>query len=277
MDGFLLINKEKGETSFGVIIRVRKKFDERRVGHAGILDKLASGLMLVALGQGTKLLEYLIGMDKVYEVEVKFGEISETFDGEGPIKVFEGAEAIGRKEVERVIGERFLGEINQVPPRYSALKVGGKRMSDLVRRGETVTPTARRIKIYSFKILSFKYPLAKFEVSCSSGTYIRSLINDLGAALKCGAYVKELKRLKIGEFLLEDASEKRVISLEEMARKFPISVVTLEEAKALLQGKKLKNKKIEQKETVMAFCGEKFVGVLESVSGGVKIKKGVKT
>ncbi|MEK7672967.1 MAG: tRNA pseudouridine(55) synthase TruB [Patescibacteria group bacterium] len=201
MKGFLLIDKGEGLSSFDVIKKIRKAVNLRGIGHAGTLDPLASGLMIVAVGEATKLLEYFIGFDKEYVVKARFGAVSATFDREGPIVEVEGGvEVFTKRQIEKVIKSEFSGEISQVPPKYSAIKIAGKKAVDLVRKGFDVELKARKVKIDEFKIMDFAWPEVTFRIKCESGTYIRSLVHDLGQRLGCGAYVLELRRTKIGKF-----------------------------------------------------------------------------
>lgn len=207
MEGFLLIDKPKGITSFDVVAKVRKLTGEKRVGHSGTLDPLATGLLIVAVSRGaTRHLQKFVGLDKEYEVTAKFGYISDTYDADSKnITSVKPNFKIGREGVENTIKANFLGKIKQIPPAYSAIKIGGKKAYELARKGEAVSLGARSVAIEEFKVLKFKWPLIAFRIHCSSGTYVRSLIHDLGQKLGCGAYVVELRRTKIGDFKIENA------------------------------------------------------------------------
>ncbi len=213
MRGFLLIDKGIGITSFDVVYKVRKWAQEKTglrlsVGHAGTLDPLATGLLIVAVGEATKLLEYFIGFDKEYEVRAKFGAISDTYDREGKIEVLNEKKMqkyvkFTRKSLEKLISTKFVGAIEQVPPKYSALKINGQRAMDLARKGEDFEMKARKVMIYDLKVGKFAWPEVVMSVKCGSGTYIRSLVHDIGQAVGCGAYVKELRRLSINKYNLD--------------------------------------------------------------------------
>ncbi len=206
MKGFLLIDKEKGMTSFDVIREVRRFFGEKRVGHAGTLDPLATGLLLVAVGREyTRKLDQFLKSDKEYEVEAKFGYISDSYDADGRVREADSSVTVSREAIERAIESSFLGRIQQVPPKYSALKIKGKRACDIVRQGGDVKLKPREIRIDEFRVLSFEWPKVKFCVKCGSGTYIRSLVHDLGQKLDCGAYVTALRRTKVGDYSVDDA------------------------------------------------------------------------
>lgn len=203
MQGFLLIDKGEGLTSFDVISRIRKWTGERRVGHAGTLDPLATGLLVVAVGKATKLLKNFVGLDKEYEVKARFGAVSDTYDREG--KITEGERQMASPFLlENLINKKFLGEIDQIPPKYSALKINGKKAADLARKGVEFEMKSRKVKIYSFDVTDFAWPEVGFRVHCGSGTYIRSLIHDIGQQLGCGAYVTQLRRWKVGDFRVDN-------------------------------------------------------------------------
>lgn len=281
MNGFLLIDKEKGMTSFDVVRQVRGMSGEQKVGHAGTLDPLATGLLVIALGEGTKLLEFFIGCDKEYEVAGKFGWISDTYDAEGRI-VRSGSEndSFSKEDVEAAVEADFLGEIEQVPPVYSALKVGGKKAYELARKGKKVELAPRRVRVDAFEVIDFDWPMVRFRVKCGSGTYIRSLIHDLGQKLGCGGYVEELRRIFVADFSLEDSVkledlyknfEQRLVSLEEVVKGFKKLDLSDEDYEGLEDGKILEGKKVEG-EWAMGFYKGKLVGVVENSSDGKGIK-----
>lgn len=210
MEEFLLIDKPKGITSFDVVRQVKRMTGEKKVGHGGTLDPLATGLLIVALGKATKKLGALLGSDKEYEVWGHFGAMTETYDAAADIQivdeaVFAGEKKISAATIESIIKEKFLGEIEQMPPAHSALKVNGKRAYELARKGIKVELKPRQLTIFKFEILEYDWPKVLFKVHCSSGTYIRSLIHDLGQNLGCGAYVQELRRTKVGGYDVKDA------------------------------------------------------------------------
>ncbi|MFH1218571.1 MAG: tRNA pseudouridine(55) synthase TruB [Candidatus Peregrinibacteria bacterium] len=208
MKGFYLIDKKKGVTSFDVVREIRRKTGEKRVGHAGTLDPLATGLLIVAVGrENTRELGKFLKSDKEYVVSAKFGSVSDTYDSEGKVEECDVLKKCSRKEVEELIEREFLGEIDQVPPKYSALKVGGRKACDVMRKGGDVELTSRKVKVYKFDVIEFKWPVVTFKVACGSGTYIRSLVHDLGQKLGCGAYVAELRRTKVGDYSVEDAGK----------------------------------------------------------------------
>jgi tRNA pseudouridine55 synthase len=205
--GFILINKPAGITSHDVVDKLREITKIKKIGHAGTLDPFATGLLILGIGREfTKKLSIFQKKDKEYIATLRLGAESDTFDREGKIVEKKVEKIPERKKVEEVL-KNFLGEIEQIPPVFSAKKIRGKKLYELARKGIKVTPKPHKVKIYEISILEYRFPHLKIKVKCSSGTYIRSLANDIGKKLGCGAYVEELIRTKIGEFLIENAVE----------------------------------------------------------------------
>jgi tRNA pseudouridine55 synthase len=203
--GFILINKPSGITSHDVVDKLREITGIRKIGHAGTLDPFARGLLILGIGREfTKKLSIFQKKDKEYIATLRLGAESDTFDRDGKIVERKVERIPERKEIEEVL-KSFFGEIEQIPPAFSAKKIGGKKLYELARKGIKVEPKPQRVKIYEISILEYKFPYLKIKVKCSSGTYIRSLANDIGKKLGCGAYVEELIRTKIGEFSVENA------------------------------------------------------------------------
>jgi tRNA pseudouridine55 synthase len=288
-NGFLLIDKPLNVTSFDVVSKVRRSFggkvkgeNKLRVGHSGTLDPLATGLMLVAVGSATKFLEYLIGCDKEYEVVANFGAKSETYDSEGQItEMGFDLSLLSIKKIEQKIKEQFLGKISQVPPKYSALKINGKRACDLVRSGKDVDLKEREVVIKKFQMVEQNDNLYKFVVQCSKGTYIRSLVHDLGLALGCGAYVKELRRTKLGVFDISQVSDE-LLPLEILLEQFTSHNLTAEQVKLLEHGKKVSVDEFTKygqafsnlsKKPVLAVYDKKVMAVLEEKNGFLGLRK----
>lgn len=212
MFGFLFIDKPEGITSFQCLKKIRQASGIKRCGFVGTLDPLATGLMVFAVGEATKLIPLLEGKDKVYEVVIKLGETSNTYDSEGEIEQWKGdIEVPSRERVLKLLQEDFLGERMQVPPIFSAIHVDGERAYDLARRNEFVELKARPVIFFGLEILSYEWPLLKLSVHCSNGTYVRSLAHDLGEKLQCGGLVGGLRRTAVGEFSVVDA-----VSLDEV-------------------------------------------------------------
>lgn len=200
----LLINKPYEWTSFDVIRKVRQLIKIKKVGHAGTLDPLATGLLIVCTGKFTKRINEFMAKEKEYTGSITLGAVTPTFDLESePIQQLP-ITGITEEQV-RAATAAFTGDILQVPPMHSAIKKDGKRIYEMARRGETIELEPRKLFIRSFDITAIEMPKVYFRVACSTGTYIRSLANDFGAALGCGGYLSSLCRTAIGEFRLEDA------------------------------------------------------------------------
>lgn len=210
--GILNVDKPLGRTSHDVVERVRELTDVRRVGHAGTLDPLATGVLVVCVGRAaTRIAEFLMGEQKAYCADLRLGITTDTFDAEGEV-VSESPVDVDREDVERVL-KQFRGSIEQVPPMYSAVKHRGKPLYRLARQGVEVERASRRVEITSLELVAWNPPECTLEMTCSAGTYVRVLAHDLGQVLGCGAYVTGLTRLASGQFRLEDA-----ITLRQFAR-----------------------------------------------------------
>jgi tRNA pseudouridine55 synthase len=203
--GILPVDKPEGPTSHDVVARARRALRLRRIGHTGTLDPFASGLLLLCLGPATRLAEYLTALPKSYHAVLRLGQTTDTDDRTGRV--------IAESEAWRDVGEADLraalagqtGELEQLPPVYSAKKVDGERMYAAARRGETVERSAVRVTVYASELIRFDPPFAEFTVDCSSGTYIRSIARDIGEALGVGAHLTALRRTRVGRFGLEGA------------------------------------------------------------------------
>jgi len=203
--GLLNVNKPKGMTSHDVVGAVRRVSGVRRVGHAGTLDPAATGVLPIAIGQATRVVSYLVDKDKVYEARIRLGVATDTYDDEGKI-TYEAAAPleVSRNQIDRELA-RFVGEISQVPPVYSAIKYRGQPLYRWARRGLAVEPEPRLVRIYSIEVLSWDPPWVAVRVECGRGTYIRSLAHELGQRLGCGAHLVGLARTVCGPFRLEEA------------------------------------------------------------------------
>lgn len=203
--GLLLINKPEGPSSFDEIRALRKRLHIKKMGHAGTLDPLASGLMVIAVGQATKLLPYLPTDKKEYEFTIQFGETRTTGDREGEI-LERGFAIPGEGELQAVL-PLFRGEIEQVPPIYSAIKIEGKRAYELAREGKSVEMQSRAVTVYALDLISYNQStgVANMLVQCSAGTYVRSLAQDIAHVLGSGAYASRIHRTKVGSFSLDRA------------------------------------------------------------------------
>ncbi len=199
INGVVLLDKPLKISSNHALQKVKRLFDAAKAGHTGSLDPLASGMLPVCLGEATKISAFLLDADKTYRFKCKLGEKTTTGDAEGEIIEKRPCEHLHTADIEAVIAD-FLGDIEQVPPMYSALKKDGQRLYDLARQGIEVERKARPVTIYSLSLLSYENCEAEFETRCSKGTYVRTLAEDIGEKLGCGAYVSELRRTSVGPY-----------------------------------------------------------------------------
>ncbi|MDP3789778.1 MAG: tRNA pseudouridine(55) synthase TruB [Candidatus Omnitrophota bacterium] len=204
MDGILVVDKPQGWTSHDVVNFIRIRFGLKKAGHAGTLDPMATGVLVVLIGSFTKSSNLFIADDKEYEGALTLGAESDTGDACGKISASGKPTSYSKAEIENVF-KKFLGEIDQCPPMYSAVKVGGRKLYELARRGINVVTTPRKIRIKNIKITDIKLPEISFRVTCSKGTYIRQLAVDIGNELGCGAYLSKLNRTRSGRFTLGNA------------------------------------------------------------------------
>ncbi len=212
--GILPVDKPAGMTSHDVVDAIRRVAGQREVGHTGTLDPAATGLLVLCLGEATKLSDHFTRMAKVYAGEMVLGAVSTTYDADGEVTPVEGARRIAEKAL-REGTQEFLGTIRQVPPLYSAKKVAGKRLYEYARAGEEVEVEARPVTVERFDILEYAWPRARFEVECGSGTYVRRLVHDLGEDLECGAYLSTLRRVRVGSIEIKDAPALRALQSGE--------------------------------------------------------------
>jgi tRNA pseudouridine55 synthase len=203
-DGFLNINKPHGKTSFGVVSLVKKLTGHKHVGHAGTLDPLATGVLPVCIGQATRLVEYFADMTKTYRAEIELGITTDTYDAEGKILNRIDASRVTRHEIEEML-KTFRGDIIQETPAFSALKYNGKPGYLLSRKGLKVVPKKRSARIDRIELVGWQPPFVALEIECGKGTYIRSIANDIGRLTGCGAYLKNLVRLRYGIFTIDEA------------------------------------------------------------------------
>ena len=206
----LLIDKPSGISSFGVVAKVRGKMRTElghkiKVGHTGTLDPFATGLLIILTGKMTKKSVDFLKLDKVYEATMKLGYISSTGDPEGEIT--KSSDFVPNLEMVQTEAQKFVGKITQTPPKFSAIKIDGKRAYKLAREGKDFEMPAREVTIYSLEILDYDYPNLVIRCHVSSGTYIRTLAEDLGKALGTGAYLTALRRIKIGDYDIKNASD----------------------------------------------------------------------
>jgi tRNA pseudouridine55 synthase len=203
MEGVLLVDKPKGLTSHDVVYRLRRKLGMKKIGHAGTLDPMATGLLIMLIGKATRISQYLISTDKVYEGEATLGVITDSQDAEGEIMETRPVPELSEAQVKDVM-KGFLGDQYQTPPMHSAIKVDGVKLYHLARKGEEIEREPRFIRIVSFNLTSFAPPKLTFTLHCTKGTYVRTVANDLGQKLGCGAHLSALRRTASGKFNLSD-------------------------------------------------------------------------
>ena len=291
MDGILIINKGKKYTSHDVVSKVKKILHTSKVGHTGTLDPNATGVLPLLLNKGTLLSKYLINHDKIYEVSLKLGEKTDTADAEGKIiKKEELSEEIFEERKIINILESFLGEQLQTPPIYSAIKVKGKKLYEYARKGQKVEIEPRQIQIYNINLekIIVEDRVIKFKVECSKGTYIRSLCEDIAEKLGTIGYMKDLKRLKVGEFELKDSItlddlekmkieeiEKLIIPIEDIFKNTDIVELNDKNLALFLNGAFSRNsKKLNLKDGLYRiYNNNKFIGI--GISKNSELKRDI--
>ncbi|MDP2921130.1 MAG: tRNA pseudouridine(55) synthase TruB [Candidatus Omnitrophota bacterium] len=223
LDGILIVNKPAGITSHDVVNFIRRRFNLKRVGHAGTLDPMATGVLVMLLGKATKLSNTFLQDDKEYIAKLYFGKTTDTQDSSGRVIEEKDIQGIDMEDIKKALSD-FRGEIYQIPPMVSAIKHKGKKLYQLARLGKTVDREPRKINISSIEILDFKFPELTFKVKCSKGTYVRTLCEDIGRSLGVPSHMSGLVRSASGDFLLEnsknmeDADEKDIISYSSYDR-----------------------------------------------------------
>lgn len=241
MDGIIVINKEKEYTSHDVVAKLKKKLNISKVGHTGTLDSNATGVLPILIGKGTKFSKYLINHDKIYEVQLELGKKTDTADVEGKIIEEKKVDEKYIKENLLQVLASYVGKQEQIPPMYSAIKKNGKKLYEYARAGEKVELEARKIEIYKIDLNKYDKNIISFIVSCSKGTYIRSLCEDIAEKLNTVGYMKNLKRLQVGEFNIKDAVYIDDINLENVDE----HLITLEELLKRTESISLKEKKLK--------------------------------
>jgi len=215
MNGILIVDKPQGMTSHAVVGRVRRLFGLRKVGHAGTLDPLATGVLVVALGQATRILQYLMEENKVYRASLILGKITDTQDSEGVVLAEHETDHLEKEEINAAC-MAMIGSYEQMPPMYSALKKDGVPLYKLARQGIEVARKTRSVTIFDLHTVSVAPPEITFEVTCSKGTYVRTLCHDIGLKLGCGAHLTALRRIQSAPF-----DEKEAVSLEDIEKASP--------------------------------------------------------
>ncbi len=248
----LVVDKPAGMTSHDVVDEVRKRLGTRKVGHAGTLDPDATGLLILGIGSATRLLSVIQGAPKTYMATVRFGVSTSTQDASGEVIEERSASHVSEAAIRSAL-DRFVGDIEQIPPMVSAIKVGGERLYAKARRGEDVERPARRITVYRMDVTSFTggdAPEATLEVECSAGTYVRTLAHDLGAALGCGAHLSFLRRTAAGGFVesdavpLDEVDAARLRPIIDAVRSLPSVEVDDEQARLVGNGRPLEAERV---------------------------------
>ena len=268
MDGILVINKEKGYTSHDIVAKLRKKLNISKIGHTGTLDPNATGVLPILIGKGTKFSKYLINHDKIYEVELELGIKTSTADIEG--------EVIEEKDVDRKYVKQnlektlksFVGKQEQIPPIYSAIKKNGKKLYEYARNGENIEIEPRKIEIYSIELINYEDKYIKFIVSCSKGTYIRTLCEDIAKKLNTIGFMKNLNRLRVGEFEIKDSIKiddlnvenvkKYVYDLEKILKEKEIINLSRDKLRLFLNGVNLTFN--NKSDVYRIYVDDKFIG-----------------
>ena len=268
MDGIIVINKEKEYTSHDVVAKLKKKLNISKVGHTGTLDPNATGVLPILIGKGTKFSKYLINHDKIYEVELELGKKTDTADIEGKVIEEKNVDEKYIKENLLQVLESFVGKQEQIPPMYSAIKKNGKKLYEYARAGEKVEIEPRKIEIYKIDLNKYDKNIISFVVSCSKGTYIRSLCEDIAGKLNTVGYMKNLKRLQVGKFNIKDAVyiddidlknvNEHLITLEEILRETPCINLSEKKLKLFINGVQLTATNIDGLYKI--YVANKFIG-----------------
>ena len=272
MNGVIIVDKEKGKTSFDEIRDIRKKYNIKKVGHAGTLDPMATGVLIILVGETTKLSDYLMNHDKEYIATLKLGKKTDTGDSEGKIIEEKEIPNLSKENVQNVLNT-FIGKSKQIPPMYSAIKVNGKKLYELAREGKEIERQEREIEIYSLEIIKLieenkKIAEIEFKVNCSKGTYIRTLCEDIAEKLGTCGYMKELRRTRVGRFTLNDKD--KFITLEEIMEDKESYSLDDEKLKKIINGVKISTNLKDG--FVKLYHNQKFIGLGEVENNKLKRK-----
>ena len=221
IEGVLLVDKPKGLTSHDVVYHLRRKLQMKKIGHAGTLDPMATGVLVMLIGKATRISQYLMSVDKVYEGEATLGVVTDSQDAEGEVMETRPVPELTEAGV-RALMKTFLGDQYQTPPMHSAIKIGGVPLYKMARKGEEVEREPRFIRIASFDLLSFALPKLTFRLACTKGTYVRTVANDLGQKLGCGAHLSALRRTGSGKFTIDQClplDQIEALSLPEIEKR----------------------------------------------------------
>ena len=273
---FLNINKPKGLSSFDVIRHLRKKLNIKQIGHSGTLDPLASGVLQIAVGNATKLLDFLES-DKTYIADIVFDYVTDTYDSEAE-KKFVCEPKFSYDDLKNCLNS-FIGKTMQTPPKYSAIKIGGQKLCDIARKSDDfdIEINSREIEIYSVDLLEFNHSTAKIKVSCKKGTYIRSLVNDIGIKLACGAYMSDLVRISAGNFDIKTSND---LDSDNYTQLNPLDVLNISkielndfEFEKVKNGNFIQNTHKTTESTVLLTKDNKLVSIANLSDNLIKPKK----
>lgn len=282
MFGFLNVYKPVGKTSHDVVAYFRKLLKIKRIGHTGTLDPFAEGVLPICVGNSTRLIEYLPD-DKAYLAFVQLGKATDSYDTEGNV-IFESDKKVTKEQLVSALTS-FEGEIEQLPPMYSAIKVKGKKLYEYAREGKTISVAPRQVTIHKIELKNFdeEKQEAQVYIECSKGTYIRSIANDLGQNLCCGGYLTRLIRTKAGKFLVEDSIKMQDYKSIEFVEKhliepismlnYPLYNLNISEKLDISNGKPLLNKSINNAENIILVYNDSIKAVASSCNGCIKVKK----
>lgn len=288
--GILVINKSENMTSHDVVAILRKKLNMKRIGHTGTLDPMATGVIPICTGNSTRISEYIMNQGKSYIATLKFGESTTTYDSEGEITNISDNVSFTSDEINKVL-KTFLGDISQTPPIYSAIKVNGKKLYEYARDNEKIEIKSRKVTVYDIKLLEIKNEFAKIYINCSKGTYIRSIIHDLGIKLNSYAHMTELIRTRVGHFDLENSIdiskidsysledlENSLISINDALYNFESIEVTKIIRDRLVNGQRINikdliNIKIPKDEEIKIISENEFIGIAKINNNILKMEK----
>ena len=279
IDGVLILDKAPGQSSNHALQEIKRLFGANKAGHTGSLDPLASGLLPICLGQSTKVAQFLLDDDKRYFVKGKLGEISDTGDSDGEISMYKSTKGVDEAAVKETL-KRYTGVISQIPPMYSALKKNGIPLYKLARKGIEIERQPREVSIYEIKFISLEDDIVSLEVSCSKGTYIRTLIEDIGRDLNCGSHVVELRRIGFAHLNIDQSRsfeelkkmslaelEKLLMGSDEMLPSLKSIYLDYDQSNNIKFGRKIKCNELSIPQKVKLYDFEKnFIGIGEGNS-----------
>lgn len=300
MRGILLVNKAKNMTSHDVVAILRRKLKIKRIGHTGTLDPMVTGVLPICIGNATRVSQYIMDQGKTYIGSLKFGKSTTTYDSYGQNVDFSDKTSFSEEEILGAISN-FTGTIEQTPPIYSAIKISGKKLYDYARQDEDIDIPKRKVNIYSFDLLEKKEDGFVFKVHCSKGTYIRSLVHELGLFLGTYAYMEELTRVKVGEFSLEECididkiDEVGIVQIEEKLFKIEDCLYNLARVyiytpviERLVNGQRINLNELDYKisknhldeidfNNIMVFVDDEFLGIGKIVDKIIKMERVLKS